>query len=216
MGTAKGYTGQYSDPLTGLDYYVSRYYDPVAGIFLSADTKEGNAQGMNPYAYVAQNPETLTDPSGQAVIQPPCCGDPLPPPAPPPPPDHGPTPCPQQDCGNGNSGSSSPTSESKTHKEISLHKACAFICGGIKNPGLFAQGVAAVTAALVIFAASIAGMFYTGGGMWLKVLLAFAKTAVENFGYVVVGMLRGGLQNILDSLQSPTAPGSALALMCFK
>ena len=74
MGTARGYTGQYSDPLTGLDYYVSRYYDPVAGIFLSADTKEGNAQGMNPYAYVAQNPETLTDPSGQMVGCP-GCGD---------------------------------------------------------------------------------------------------------------------------------------------
>ena len=72
MGTAKGYTGQYSDPLTGLDYYVSRYYDPVAGIFLSADTKEGNAQGMNPYAYVAQNPETMTDPSGQMVGCPGC------------------------------------------------------------------------------------------------------------------------------------------------
>ncbi|MGB8347203.1 MAG: RHS repeat-associated core domain-containing protein [Ktedonobacteraceae bacterium] len=70
MGTARGYTGQYSDPLTGLDYYVSRYYDPVAGIFLSADTKEGNAQGMNPYAYVAQNPETLTDPSGQYFAPP--------------------------------------------------------------------------------------------------------------------------------------------------
>src|SRR5487761_1156383 len=67
MGTARGYTGQYSDPLTGLDYDVARYYDPVAGVFLSADTKEGNAQGMNPYAYVAQNPETLTDPSGQMV-----------------------------------------------------------------------------------------------------------------------------------------------------
>jgi RHS repeat-associated protein len=70
MGIAKGYTGQYSNPLTGLDYYVSRYYDPVAGIFLSADTKEGNAQGMNPYAYVAQNPETLTDPSGQYFAPP--------------------------------------------------------------------------------------------------------------------------------------------------
>jgi RHS repeat-associated protein len=43
MDTAKGYTGQYADTLTGLDYYVSRYYDPVAGIFLSPDMKEGNA-----------------------------------------------------------------------------------------------------------------------------------------------------------------------------
>lgn len=45
--TTKGFTGQYTDPTSGLDYYVARYYDPVAGIFLSADTKEGNAQGMN-------------------------------------------------------------------------------------------------------------------------------------------------------------------------
>ena len=67
MGTAKGYTGQYSDPLTGLDYDVSRYYDPVAGIFLSADTKEGNAQGMNPYAYVGGNPETKNDPTGRRI-----------------------------------------------------------------------------------------------------------------------------------------------------
>jgi len=65
MDTARGYTGQYADTLTGLDYYVSRYYDPVAGIFLSADVKEGNAAGMNPYAYVAGNPETMADPSGQ-------------------------------------------------------------------------------------------------------------------------------------------------------
>ena len=104
MGTTKGYTGQYSDPLTGLDYYISRYYDPVAGIFLSADVKEGNAQGMNPYAYVAQNPETLTDPSGQMIVCPPGgCGGP---PPPPPPPNHGPVPCTWQGCQDGNSGSS--------------------------------------------------------------------------------------------------------------
>ena len=117
MGTAKGYTGQYSDPLTGLDYYVSRYYDPVAGIFLSADTKEGNAQGMNPYAYVAQNPETLTDPSGQMYGCPGCGnsgggGDPTPPP---PPPNHGPTCGPDPSCyGGGSSGNnSSPTPHAK-------------------------------------------------------------------------------------------------------
>jgi len=115
MGTARGYTGQYSDPLTGLDYYVSRYYDPVAGVFLSADVKEGNAQGMNPYAYVAQNPETLTDPSGQMYAPPPCCGDPLPPPSPPPPPNHGPTCGPDPSCyGGGSSGNnSSPTPHAK-------------------------------------------------------------------------------------------------------
>jgi RHS repeat-associated protein len=62
--TNKGYTGQYNDPVSGLDYYNARYYDPVSGVFLSADTVEGNDSGMNPYAYVGGNPETFTDPSG--------------------------------------------------------------------------------------------------------------------------------------------------------
>jgi len=31
MGTNKGYTGQYADPLSGFDYYNARYYDPVCG-----------------------------------------------------------------------------------------------------------------------------------------------------------------------------------------
>lgn len=64
MGTNQGYTGQTNDPLTGLDYYNARYYDPVVGVFLSADNVQGNVQGMDPYAYVAGNPETLTDPTG--------------------------------------------------------------------------------------------------------------------------------------------------------
>ncbi len=64
INTAKGFTGQYNDSLTGLDYYNSRYYDQVAGVFLSADVKQGNMQGMNPYAYVNGNPETYNDPTG--------------------------------------------------------------------------------------------------------------------------------------------------------
>ncbi len=69
-GTAKGFTGQYHDDLTGLDYYVARYYDPLVGLFLSADSVQGNLQGMNPYAYVNGNPETYTDPTGQRFINP--------------------------------------------------------------------------------------------------------------------------------------------------
>src|SRR5260370_32481455 len=42
MGTTKGFTGQYNDTVTGLDYYGARYYDPVVGRFLSADAVEGN------------------------------------------------------------------------------------------------------------------------------------------------------------------------------
>ncbi len=66
MGTAKGYTGQYADA-TGLDYYNARYYDPIVGRFVSADTVQGNEQGMDPYAYVMGNPETMNDPTGKVA-----------------------------------------------------------------------------------------------------------------------------------------------------
>jgi RHS repeat-associated protein len=65
IGTDKGYTGQFDDAVTGLDYYNARWYDPVSGQFLSPDTVQGNAQGMDPYAYVGGNPETRVDPSGR-------------------------------------------------------------------------------------------------------------------------------------------------------
>src|SRR5260221_12723473 len=84
MGTAKGFTGQYNDPFTGLDYYNARYYDPVVGVFVSADTVQGNPQGMNPYAYVGGNPETKNDPTGNVVVCPDSCGGGPPPPPPPP------------------------------------------------------------------------------------------------------------------------------------
>ena len=62
MSTSKAFTGQRSDAATsGLDYYGARYYDPVLGQFTSADTK----QGPNRYAYVADDPETLSDSTGQ-------------------------------------------------------------------------------------------------------------------------------------------------------
>lgn len=64
LPTSIGFTGQQSDSVTGLDYYVARYYDPVVGQFLAADTVQGNSQGIDPYAYVGGNPETRTDPTG--------------------------------------------------------------------------------------------------------------------------------------------------------
>ncbi len=68
LTTTKGFTGQYNDGLTGLDYFHARYYDPVAGVFLAPDVVQGNAGGMNSYGYVGGNPETSADPSGQKVI----------------------------------------------------------------------------------------------------------------------------------------------------
>ena len=91
--TTKGFTGQYADAVTGLDYYNARYYDPVAGVFLSADSVQGNMQGMNPYGYVGGNPETDTDPTGKYYAPPGGPGGPTPPP-----------PCNQSNnfCGTGN------------------------------------------------------------------------------------------------------------------
>ena len=51
-----------------MDYYNARYYDPVAGVFLSADSAQGNGQGMNPYGYVGGNPETWSDPTGRYIV----------------------------------------------------------------------------------------------------------------------------------------------------
>ncbi len=65
LGSDKGYTGQFTDAVSGLDYYNARWYDPVMGQFLSADSVQGNAAGMDPYSYVAGNPETRTDPTGK-------------------------------------------------------------------------------------------------------------------------------------------------------
>jgi RHS repeat-associated protein len=70
MGTSKGFTGQYNDSVSGLDYYHARYYDPVAAVFLSADVVQGNMAGMNPYDYVGGNPETWSDPTGQMYAPP--------------------------------------------------------------------------------------------------------------------------------------------------
>jgi RHS repeat-associated protein len=68
IGTDKGYTGQFQDAISGFDYYNARYYDPVMGQFLSADSVQGNMQGMDPYSYVDGNPETLTDPTGHCGV----------------------------------------------------------------------------------------------------------------------------------------------------
>ncbi len=71
MPTSFAFTGQRADSTTGLDYYGARYYDPAAGTFISADTmlpgKGFSPAGLNRYAYVYGNPETLTDPTGHMV-----------------------------------------------------------------------------------------------------------------------------------------------------
>jgi len=52
-----------SDPESGLYYYRARYYDPVAGRFLSEDPLGLNA-GINQYEYVHNSPLVRIDPAG--------------------------------------------------------------------------------------------------------------------------------------------------------
>jgi RHS repeat-associated protein len=69
MPTTYNFTGQRLDSQTGLLYYNARYYDPVSGRFTSADTVLNDATGMDPYAYVGNNPTSATDPTGHEIIE---------------------------------------------------------------------------------------------------------------------------------------------------
>jgi len=64
MPTTYNFTGQRLDSETGLLYYNFRYYDPVSGRFVRADTVDTNAKGIDPFAYVGDSPEGRTDPTG--------------------------------------------------------------------------------------------------------------------------------------------------------
>jgi RHS repeat-associated protein len=75
-----GFTGHVNDVDTALVYMQQRYYDPVAGRFLSIDpvtTDEDTGDSFNRYAYAENNPYRYVDPDGRQVLQ-----IPLPPPPP--------------------------------------------------------------------------------------------------------------------------------------
>jgi RHS repeat-associated protein len=81
---ALGYQGGYTDPATGLVDMGARWYNPATGGFTSADTlltttgpgdsttaTVGNplAEGApGPYGYAADNPLTITDPTGHCFL----------------------------------------------------------------------------------------------------------------------------------------------------
>jgi RHS repeat-associated protein len=67
MSTDRRFTGQREETANGLYDYKARYYDPVIGRFIQADTivpEPGNPQALNRYAYVYGNPLRYTDPTG--------------------------------------------------------------------------------------------------------------------------------------------------------
>ncbi len=67
------YTDQQYDQETGQYYLRARYYNPVVGRFLQEDTYRGD--GLNLYAYCANNPVVYYDPSGYATGKQPLCGN---------------------------------------------------------------------------------------------------------------------------------------------
>ncbi|EMN00609.1 RHS repeat-associated core domain protein [Leptospira noguchii str. 2007001578] len=60
------FTGQIEDKESGLYYYKSRFYEPILGRFLQADSvlMPTNVNGMNRYMYVDGNPVNYRDVSG--------------------------------------------------------------------------------------------------------------------------------------------------------
>jgi RHS repeat-associated protein len=70
MGTDRRYTGQRWEAGIGLYDYNARYYDPVLGRFVQADTvvpSMAHSQDFNRYSYVRGNSLKYTDPSGHAT-----------------------------------------------------------------------------------------------------------------------------------------------------
>jgi RHS repeat-associated protein len=61
------FTSKEHDSETGLDYFSARYYGNAFGRFITPDPLGGHyedPQTLNKYAYVRNNPTTLTDPTG--------------------------------------------------------------------------------------------------------------------------------------------------------
>jgi RHS repeat-associated protein len=71
-----GFAQKERDPETGLNYFEARYQHPVYGRFISVDPKLslepaaslGGPQGLNYYAYCANNPLAFIDPNGENFL----------------------------------------------------------------------------------------------------------------------------------------------------
>ncbi|MET0859027.1 MAG: RHS repeat-associated core domain-containing protein [Telluria sp.] len=72
-GSAIGFTGHVNDPATDLVYMQQRYYDPIAGRFLSVDpvtTDANSGSSFNRYAYANNSPYSYIDPDGRQAMSP--------------------------------------------------------------------------------------------------------------------------------------------------
>jgi RHS repeat-associated protein len=70
-----GFTGHVNDPETGLTYMQQRYYDPLAGRFMSVDpvlTDNNTGASFNRYVYANNSPYRYIDPDGRDSESPYC------------------------------------------------------------------------------------------------------------------------------------------------
>jgi RHS repeat-associated protein len=70
-----GFTGHVNDPETGLTYMQQRYYDPLAGRFMSVDpvlTDANTGASFNRYVYALNSPYRYIDPDGRDNESPYC------------------------------------------------------------------------------------------------------------------------------------------------
>jgi RHS repeat-associated protein len=163
MPTARGFTGQYADASTGLDYYGARYYDPAVGQFAQADTDAKG--GLNRYAYVGGNPETKTDPSGHRLCD---------------------------DC-DGGSGSSGQTSSPFNIYRWLLHNEGDFLAGQGIVVGFEQERIARAIAALNKKTVFVQGYTRADGTVvdsyWRRAPGSLGKIAfLERYGWVVDGV----------------------------
>jgi RHS repeat-associated protein len=71
--TIRGFTGQEELADVGLVHLNGRVYDPLVGRMMSADPfvpDPLNGQAWNRYAYVINNPLSITDPNGYCFLKP--------------------------------------------------------------------------------------------------------------------------------------------------
>ncbi len=234
INTLKGFTGQYNDG-SGLDYYNARYYDPVVGVFLSADTANGNMAGMNPYAYVDGNPETYSDPTGRYIAGPsgqtyypgspyytqggeaysvktgqPYNGDGFvngwyP--------GQGPNALSKPTTGPGGSTNQGPNATPQKTTATPKPKRSGSACNGtsifglcVKNTGRFWQGVGEVLVAAGLLVAALIGAFQASGILWL------IGQAVQFIAFGIINVMKNGISNILGSLQGPPGKGFTIFL----
>ena len=63
--TPLGFTGQYTDAETGLQYLRARFYDPATAQFITRDPLVGTTR--EPFVYGESNPTRFVDPSGMGI-----------------------------------------------------------------------------------------------------------------------------------------------------